>query len=907
MLRGSSLLFLLLALISASALGQDASSICDINDASPPNRHLNIADPGDPDALALLGRGFADLPHGQPWFEQARSIAEKNSDLCGRGLAEFGEASSLDRSQNAEIQEHLQAAAQLLGAARATHALARVHYFEALMLQRAAKNEDGRRVALQAAEEYDASGDGRNALQARISAFHIAHSFPDPAQFASLLQQARSLHEASAEAALLHTWGDREYAAGRLASALQQYQAARHVFEGCACDDAALATLLVSMGRLERIQGQPQLALKDYALALKLQKRTDSKDPYILQTMNAMAVAYDAMGRVHEALVTYQHALAEAERMQATEFIPFLKGNMGGQYLKSKEYAPAARLLKDAIASTSSNYLLCFRYAQLSEAQLALAEPKDALASASQALPLCRKAGDKDPLVDALEEHAKAAEAQQQYDTALADVSEAMALREEIRSHLVPDDARKRGYNERIQGLYDTSIDLLTRMGRSREALETAEKGRARAFLDLMGTQQLPAGTIQNLVAVDAPSYASYVSAAPANTAQIVEVAQHYHSTVLAYWASEKALYIWVVTAKDEVVEKRVAVTRKTLAALVASLSAPVSPTQAVATQVSEARAADLKARGGQLADVRGASDACRKLYDLLIAPVERHLPRERGSLLTIIPHHELFRLAFAALTDAKGEYLVERFALHTVPAAALLRYTQENAEKAAALPPHYLLIANPSSATFGSGLVLPALPATVTEVHAIGRLLPAPEVTSLAGSAAREPAVLEALQAATVVHFATHAVLDDADPQRSMLLLYPATIGGEPVRLTTADIYRLKLHTQMVVLSACRTGLGRITGDGIEGFSRAFFYAGTASFVATLWDVADEPTSALLPRFYRELQKGNSRSRALRVAQIELIQDLRRGKIQAQTALGPISLPEKPIYWAAFSLAGEP
>jgi CHAT domain-containing protein len=72
-----------------------------------------------------------------------------------------------------------------------------------------------------------------------------------------------------------------------------------------------------------------------------------------------------------------------------------------------------------------------------------------------------------------------------------------------------------------------------------------------------------------------------------------------------------------------------------------------------------------------------------------------------------------------------------------------------------------------------------------------------------------------------------------------------------------------------LVVLSACRSGDGRVTGDGVATFARAFIYAGAPSVVVSLWDVADEPTSRLLPDFYRAWFGGQSKARALRAAQL--------------------------------------
>jgi CHAT domain-containing protein len=115
-------------------------------------------------------------------------------------------------------------------------------------------------------------------------------------------------------------------------------------------------------------------------------------------------------------------------------------------------------------------------------------------------------------------------------------------------------------------------------------------------------------------------------------------------------------------------------------------------------------------------------------------------------------------------------------------------------------------------------------------------------------------------------------------------------------------------MNASLVVLSACSTGRGQVSGDGVAGLSRAFFYAGAASLVTTLWDVVDEPTAQLMPRFYSGLVKGETRSTALREAQLGLIDDLRKHRVKVKTLAGTeTSLPERPAYWAAFSLSGQP
>ncbi len=108
-------------------------------------------------------------------------------------------------------------------------------------------------------------------------------------------------------------------------------------------------------------------------------------------------------------------------------------------------------------------------------------------------------------------------------------------------------------------------------------------------------------------------------------------------------------------------------------------------------------------------------------------------------------------------------------------------------------------------------------------------------------------------------------------------------------------------------MLSACRSATGQVTGDGIAGLTRAFFYAGTPSVVATLWDLADEPARRLLPAFYREWLAGRDKATAQRDAQLALLAALRRGEVKVETPLGEVVLPEHPALWDGLVLMGEP
>jgi CHAT domain-containing protein len=97
------------------------------------------------------------------------------------------------------------------------------------------------------------------------------------------------------------------------------------------------------------------------------------------------------------------------------------------------------------------------------------------------------------------------------------------------------------------------------------------------------------------------------------------------------------------------------------------------------------------------------------------------------------------------------------------------------------------------------------------------------------------------------------------------------------------------------------------VSGDGVIGLARAFLYAGTSSVVATLWDVADEPSAFLMPKLYQSLGTTTDKARALRRAQVAVLKQLRAGVLSVATPSGPVALREHPVLWSGFILVGLP
>lgn len=139
--------------------------------------------------------------------------------------------------------------------------------------------------------------------------------------------------------------------------------------------------------------------------------------------------------------------------------------------------------------------------------------------------------------------------------------------------------------------------------------------------------------------------------------------------------------------------------------------------------------------------------------------------------------------------------------------------------------------------------------------------------------------------------HLATHGLLDDFRGQGipGAIALAPNGTGERNDGLLTAnEILEMKLNAELAVLSACDTGRGRITGDGVIGLSRALMTAGVPSVIVSLWKVPDEPTALLMIEFYRNLQKNPNKAQALRQAMLTTKQ-----------------LHPDPLDWSAFILLG--
>lgn len=536
---------------------------------------------------------------------------------------------------------------------------------------------------------------------------------------------------------------------------------------------------------------------------------------------------------------------------------------------------------------------------------------------------------------------------------ALVAFRNSLSIIERIRSGVSREDESKAGFLEDKQIVYADTVTLLAELGRSEEALETAERARSRAFLDLLAGRDVvsrPAdvelllrigrleedlrrgeavsgGSAPASVSVlreqesaraalaelheRHPELASLVTMRPPSLASIREEARRRRATIIEYFVAEDRIVIWVVLPDG-------AVRSTSSRAARADLESSIEEMRRTMGAASTRRAWDeIEIAPAALpSDVAGphAVRSLRRLHEWLVEPIEPFLPSSPDDVVTIVPHGALFLVSFGALRDREGRYLIERHTLAYSPAVSVLPYTESKKRLVAhSEAPRVLLVGNPSMPVLpGRSAPLPPLPGAESETAAVGRLYRPERLTSLTGARATERTVRDLAPGETILHLATHGIVRDDEPLESFLAFAPGLsrpgdgpgAAEEDGRLTAEEIFGLDLHADLVVLSACNTGLGKILGDGVIGLSRAFIYAGTPSVMVSLWRVADSTASFEMERFHAALSAGSGKAAALRRAQIETIEALRRGSLR--TASGA-ALPEHPVFWAPFVLIGEP
>jgi len=476
------------------------------------------------------------------------------------------------------------------------------------------------------------------------------------------------------------------------------------------------------------------------------------------------------------------------------------------------------------------------------------------------------------------------AEADGQLDPALGFYVKAIDVVEQQRK-TIGSDASKIGFVGDKQALYQSVVDVLIRLGQPSRAFEFVERGKSRALVDLLADRQDITGqgnladanaTLMRLAELDqrysyiggaAQGDKTQLRSALASTRDQLRQAEPELASLVTV-SAPRAVEIQAQLRPDETLLEYYGQGDTLYAFVVTSTGIKVHKLDAKGLE------ADVRALREALRDTRSEAwkPLAEQLHNRLMTPVAGAFDRPK---LIIVSHGALHYLPFNALFDGQ-RFLVDKVAVQLLPSASVMQFL---AARKTATARDMLLLGNPDL-----GRPDMDLPGAEAEARAIKGLWP--NSTMLMRKTATKAALTRAGQLFRVIHVAAHGEFSSDQPLNSRLLLSPE--GDDNGQLTAGDLYGLRLNADLVTLSACETGLGKVlSGDDVVGLTRGFLYAGANSIVASLWPVSDDETKFLMTSFYTNLKK-LPKADALRQAQLETKKRY-----------------PHPFFWSAFQLTG--
>ncbi|MBW2202578.1 MAG: CHAT domain-containing protein, partial [Deltaproteobacteria bacterium] len=645
--------------------------------------------------------------------------------------------------------------------------------------------------------------------------------------------------------------------------------------------------------------GDHERALRELEDALSVARTLRIRRDEVATSLNNIGLVYREMGEFKKGLKALEKALAIDREIKSKWAIAYDLKNIALTYLEMGKPEKAATLFEEALATASEIGN------KINEAKILLGYG-DALASAGRdaeadtafqkALKLSRSMALRETEWPALYGIAKLRLKADKKEEARGLLFEALSVIEGMRAEIKIDQLKDKFISNKL-GVYETLVSLLVDMGKTREAFDIAERSRARNFIDLLGSQRLTLKgkvdqdlydrqkTIQSRIdehqtllaqagnkderkayqrdlkrledqyqdlmseiQAKNPELATLVSVNPLNLTQVQALLEP-DVAVLVYYTLPDEILCWHITAHS-VELFRTPLGRKTLGKAVLNYRR-------------------------MLQNLEPLEDQSRELYSWLFAPIMPKLGSAR--ILGIVPHGILHHLSFATLYDGNN-YVADRIPLFYLPSASLLRYTLDRRKTDKNM--RVLAIGNPD--LNNPALDLPFAEREVSTIH-----WNFPDTTLLTRDKATESWVIRHIGDFGIIHLASHGEFDAVNPLFSAIKL--AKDAHNDGDLKASETFGLQINADLVMLSACQTGLGKITnGDDVIGLNRAFLYAGTHSIISSLWRVSDISTAMLVKQFYREYKTQNKAN------------SLRRAILHVKNRY------PHPGYWGAFLLVGD-
>ncbi|MEE3715271.1 tetratricopeptide repeat protein [Tumidithrix elongata RA019] len=742
--------------------------------------------------------------------------------------------------------------------------------------------------------------------------------------FQNSLEVARQIADRSREGTSLNGLGDAYNRLGQYQKTIDYYQQAIGIFKQIG-DRNGEASVLGNLGTVYSQLGEYKKAVDYYQQAIGIFKQIgDLKAEG--KSLNNLGLVYDRIGQYQKAIDFYQQSLAIARQVgdrteEAASLIALgLSYNNLRDYQKGIDYYQQSLSIFKQVGDRNGeglslgglgnsyhklgNHQKAIEYYQQSVAIFNQIGNRDGAGKALsglglayqglglyqkaiehflQSLEIARQIGDRDGAGITLNNLGFLFVERNQPELAIIYYKQSVNLRESIRKELLGlNKEEQKSYLETISTGYIILAGLLLKQGRVIEALQVLDllkvqeledylkniKGNDRTSqgirllepekamssqLSAISYEQIPelnqklANQIQQLPKSEIDKPPNYLQQLPQGTALLYPLILSDRVEIILFAANTPAIHRSVPIKKDEL-EKLITEFKNNLV------------------------------QGRKDPSDDGFREPAKKLYDILIKPVEDDLKTAKTTTIFYAPDGKLRYVPLTALYDGK-QFLIENYAVNNLIAYILTDFTPKTSKQPSVLAGAFG--GKKGEKLFGQN----ALPASLVEVSEIGKLIENSE--ALIENNFSRQATEGQLPNYNILHLATHAEFKSGDPDNSFILFG----NGDILRLR--EISELKMpNIELIVLSACETAVVK-SGSGVEilGFGYQIQKAGAKSAIASLWSVSDAGTQSLMQAFYGYVKQGDrSKAAALRQAQIDLI----RGKQFSH-----------PYYWSPFILIG--
>jgi CHAT domain-containing protein/Tfp pilus assembly protein PilF len=746
--------------------------------------------------------------------------------------------------------------------------------------------------------------------------------------FQKALRLAEALGDKAVVAGLLRNIGVIHRVQGNHAQALDYYQKAMGLAEALG-DKVQSSDALNEIGTVHMLQGNYVQALEDFQRGLRIVEALEAKAETAI-LLSSMGEVYRLQANYAQALENFRRSLILAEELGRKEVVAPQLNNIGEVYLlqgnstQALEYAERAAVIARQIGNPETLWQSLTTAGRACRALDRPAQARQALAEAIATIEDLRTqvAGGEQERQRFFED--KLSPYQQIIELLLAqnDLSEAFVYAERSKARVLSDvlysgriNITKSMTDQEQQQELRLRCEVASLNGQLyRESLSPQpDRAPLPDLRDRLEKARLVYADFQTGLYAAHPELKVQRSEAPPITLEhVAALLPDGKSALLEFVAAEEQTYLFVLTREEQRDRQTPghgngAIVDPSALRPVASLSNPVLKVYALQVQRKE-----LAERVGhfrrQLAERDlGFRASASQLYERLLGPARGQLQGKTS--LVIVPDGVLWELPFQALLDG-GRYLLEDSSLAYAPSLTALREMRRPHGKPASRPaaaPSLLALGNPALGKQASERVqflyrdekLHPLPEAEREVQSLGQLYrPAPSKVYV-GAEAREERLKAEASSYSVLHLATHGVLNDASPMYSHVLLSQEGDQKEDGLLEAWELMNLDLKAELVVLSACETARGRVgAGEGVIGLSWALFVAGTPTAVVSQWKVESSSTTELMVEFHRSLRPDSTKPRskvpkaqALRQAALKLL----RGGQYAH-----------PFYWAGFVVVGD-